>query len=166
MAFGEAWRMTLKNRMWARTQRPIRVAVAAATMASVVAAPVVPSFAQETQAEAKRGHTTPIDHVILIIGENRTFDHVFATYRPQHGEKVNNLLSEGIVNADGTPGPNYSLAAQSEGHDTSTYEIAPRTKTSYVHLPPAATDGAPSQASDNNPPPFATLAGVKAAEGE
>jgi len=26
--------------------------------------------------------TTPIQHVIVIIGENRTFDHVFATYQP------------------------------------------------------------------------------------
>jgi phospholipase C len=24
---------------------------------------------------------TPIKHVIVILGENRTFDHVFATYR-------------------------------------------------------------------------------------
>ena len=27
--------------------------------------------------------TTPIKHVIVIIGENRTFDHVFATYQLQ-----------------------------------------------------------------------------------
>ena len=26
---------------------------------------------------------TPIKHVIIIIGENRTFDHVFATYMPK-----------------------------------------------------------------------------------
>ena len=40
---------------------------------------------------------SPITHVIVIIGENRSFDHVFATYQPKHGETVNNLLSEGIV---------------------------------------------------------------------
>src|SRR5580698_5704833 len=28
---------------------------------------------------------TPIKHVIVIIGENRSFDHVFATYVPQRG---------------------------------------------------------------------------------
>ena len=39
--------------------------------------------------------TTPIKHVIVIIGENRTFDHVFATYQPDHGETVSNLLSKG-----------------------------------------------------------------------
>jgi phospholipase C len=47
--------------------------------------------------------TTPIKHVIVIIGENRTFDHVFATYQPVKGQTIKNLLSEGIVNADGTP---------------------------------------------------------------
>ena len=57
------------------------------------------------------GYTvSPIKHVIVIIGENRSFDHVYATYKPASGEKVNNLLSEGIINADGTPGPNFSLA--------------------------------------------------------
>ncbi len=29
--------------------------------------------------------TTPIKHVIVIIGENRSFDHVFATYQPKTG---------------------------------------------------------------------------------
>ena len=40
---------------------------------------------------------TPIRHVIVIIGENRSFDHVFATYVPRKEEHVWNLLSEGIV---------------------------------------------------------------------
>src|SRR5258706_16159095 len=65
-----------------------------------------------------KGHKTetPIQHVIVIIGENRTFDHVFATYKPSPGESVWNLLSKGIVNQDGTPGPNFSLASQFVGH--------------------------------------------------
>ena len=33
-------------------------------------------------------------------GENRTFDHVFATYEPKRGETIDNLLSKGIVNED------------------------------------------------------------------
>src|SRR5579863_7250149 len=56
--------------------------------------------------------TTPIKHVIVIIGENRSFDHVFATYVPKAGQTINNLLSEGIVKADGTPGPNFIKAHQ------------------------------------------------------
>src|SRR6204780_1641065 len=60
---------------------------------------------------------TPIQHVIVIIGENRSFDHVFATYVPRNGQRVRNLLSEGIVNADGTPGPNFSKAEQNAATD-------------------------------------------------
>jgi phospholipase C len=60
---------------------------------------------------------TPIKHVIVIIGENRTFDHIFATYVPKKGETVNNLLSEGIVNADGTPGPMFNQFQQKAATD-------------------------------------------------
>jgi phospholipase C len=63
------------------------------------------SAAQE--AAKKPATTTPIKHVIVIIGENRTFDHVFATYQPTSTDTVSNLLSKGIVNADGTPGPQF-----------------------------------------------------------
>ena len=56
---------------------------------------------------------TPIKHVIIIVGENRSFDHLFATYVPKSkSEKVLNLFSEGIVNADGSPGPNFAKAHQ------------------------------------------------------
>jgi phospholipase C len=60
---------------------------------------------------------TPIKHVIVIIGENRSFDHVFATYVPKHGQTVWNLLSEGIINADGTPGRNFDKAEQHAAAD-------------------------------------------------
>jgi FtsP/CotA-like multicopper oxidase with cupredoxin domain len=60
-----------------------------------------PSLAAQTSPAAA---TTPIQHVIIIIGENRSFDHVYATYKPKHRQTVSNLLSRGIVNADGTPG--------------------------------------------------------------
>jgi hypothetical protein len=64
---------------------------------------------------------TPIKHVIVIIGENRSFDHVFATYVPKKGESVNNLLSEGIVALDAdknaTPGPNFKKAHQLAASD-------------------------------------------------
>ncbi|HMF89582.1 MAG TPA: alkaline phosphatase family protein [Candidatus Angelobacter sp.] len=56
---------------------------------------------------------SPIKHVIIIVGENRSFDHLFATYEPTHrNEKVLNLLSERIINEDGTPGPNFAKAHQ------------------------------------------------------
>src|SRR5271156_3723145 len=60
---------------------------------------------------------TPIKHVIVIIGENRSFDHVFATYLPKNGESVWNLLSEGIVHKSGAPGPNFYKAEQHAAAD-------------------------------------------------
>jgi len=77
---------------------------------------------------------TPIKHVIVILGENRTFDHVFATYEPQRpGERVDNLLSKGIVTKDGLPGPNYARSAQFSAVVNNTYSINPGQKTPYNH---------------------------------
>ncbi len=73
-----------------------------------------PVFAQQT---GDANTTTPIKHVIVIIGENRSFDHVFATYKPKKGQQVWNLLAEGIINNDGTPGPNFSKARQNAAQD-------------------------------------------------
>ena len=88
------------------------------------------------QSGSNDGNTkTPIKHVIVIIGENRSFDHLFATYRPVNkGETVLNLLSEGIVNADGTPGPKYSAVAQSQAQNTIAYQISPSGKSPYTDL--------------------------------
>jgi len=105
------------------------------------------------------GHTrTPIKHVIVIIGENRTFDHVYATYKPKNDEEqVLNLLSEGIVKADGTPGPNYAKAKQFSAFDGTVYQLSPTTsKAPYATLPPPIAGG--------GPPPFTTVAAAKAAE--
>jgi len=87
--------------------------------------------------------TTPIQHVIVIIGENRSFDHIFATYQPVAGQTVNNLLSEGIVNADGTPGPKFSVAAQDKAWDDSAegYQNAPFNTEAYKTLPPVLAGG-------------------------
>lgn len=54
---------------------------------------------------------SPIKHVIIIVGENRSFDHLFATYAPRD-EKVLNLLSEHIIKADGSPGEEFAKAHQ------------------------------------------------------
>ncbi len=56
---------------------------------------------------------SPIKHVIILIGENRGLDHTFGVYKPKgKGETISNLLSKGIVNEDGTPGPNFAQAQQ------------------------------------------------------
>jgi phospholipase C len=95
----------------------------------------LPASAQTTR--------TPIQHVIVIIGENRTFDHVFATYKPKSGESVSNLLSKGIVNADGTQGPNFPLAYQSSAVDSKpeTFLMNPSSNVTYPVLPPVLAGG-------------------------
>jgi phospholipase C len=108
--------------------------------------------------------TTPIKHVIVIYGENRSFDHLFATYRPKNGQFVNNLLSEGIVDEFGNPGPNASKATQYQATDTTSYSLAPTKAGAYESLPPVMTGGAPSAASDTDPPPFATASAAAAVD--
>jgi phospholipase C len=83
---------------------------------------------------------TPIKHVIIIIGENWSFDSIFATYQSKSGDSVMNLLSQGIVKADGAPGASYSKAKQSSATDTSVYELAPPT-TPYATLPAVHAGG-------------------------
>ncbi|HEY2470835.1 MAG TPA: alkaline phosphatase family protein [Terracidiphilus sp.] len=89
---------------------------------------------------------TPIKHVIVIVGENRSFDHVFATYVPKKGESVWNLLSEGIVKADGTPGKNFSKAAQLAATDSGSdgYLLDPPKDTFAGSVLPAPLAGGPT----------------------
>ena len=89
----------------AQARQHLAVGVSLFAIVANLGAPL-PAAAQDPARESKT--TTPIKHVIVIIGENRTFDHIFATYQPTSSETVSNLLSKGIVNADGTPGPNFS----------------------------------------------------------
>ena len=81
-----------------------------------------------------RKTASPIKHVVVIIGENRTFDHVFATYQPRHGEYVDSLLSKGIINIDGSPGPHYAKARQFSAVDTGLYSINPGGKKAYNQI--------------------------------
>jgi phospholipase C len=106
---------------------------------------------------------SPIKHVIIIIGENRSFDHVFATYRPRNPfEYVSNLLSKGVIKADGTKGPNYKLSAQYNPVDSTNFQLNPTTgKTVYPNIPPPEAGGN-EFASDTTPAPFLTLSAAEA----
>ncbi len=90
---------------------------------------------------------TPIKHVIIIVGENRSFDHLFATYVPPNPqEHVLNLLSEQIVNGDGSPGPRFAAAQQyrlvSAPNGGKFFGSAPLgNKALYTVLPPPDVDG-------------------------
>src|SRR5215468_3431592 len=93
---------------------------------------------------------SPIKHVVVIVGENRSFDHLFATYVPKRKkEKVLNLLSQGIVNADGTPGPNFAKAHQfqiTSAPNFGKFFISAdlKEKTLYTTLPPPDIAGVPA----------------------
>ena len=86
---------------------------------------------------------SPIKHVVVIVGENRTFDHVFATYKAKHGQYVDNLLAKRIIKEDGSPGPNFDLARQKKAVDAppSHFELSPGSKSPYEVLPPALAGG-------------------------
>jgi phospholipase C len=103
--------------------------------------------------------TTPIKHVIVVIGENRSFDHVYGTYRPKNGNSVLNLLSEGIVTQDGSPGPRVAQARQYSTSPQTNYfiSVAAKQKLPYKTLPAptlggSTTGGAPNKAGIESPP--------------
>jgi phospholipase C len=59
-----------------------------------------------------RKTATPIKHIIVLIGENRSFDNIYGTYEPRDGQSVSNLRTKGIVREDGSLGNRAGLAAQ------------------------------------------------------
>jgi phospholipase C len=119
---------------------------------------VVTLYNPNDSQDASNRTRTPIKHVILLIGENRTFDHVFATYTPPAGQTVNNLLSEGIVKADGTPGKNVAKAEQWQASQSGDYTNSPAHTSAYSNLPQMNTGGAPTQ------PYLASVAQAEAVE--
>jgi phospholipase C len=134
----------LRQRKW-----PAAIALGA-MLGAQVAAPI--AYADQGQNNAGQnsgdGSTiTPIKHLIVIIGENRTFDHVFATYQPKHGKSADNLLGKGIINGDGSPGPNAALATQNQVNTPlpATYFISSNNKTAYSPLPTPQLNGAPNK---------------------
>ncbi len=106
--------------------------------------------------------TTPIKHVIIVVGENRSFDNLFATYKPKDpSQQVFNLLSEGIVVAPtGAPGPNFAIGAQHTASDTSVFEISPEQTGSFSTLPqPSTTVGAREMSPATTVLPFTLVDG-------
>lgn len=78
---------------------------------------------------------SPIQHLIVVTGENRGFDHFFATYTPKSGQTIWNLLSRGIVKPDGNPGDQFTLAEQQQTLNTIRYEISPSKVGPFSVLP-------------------------------
>jgi phospholipase C len=140
----------------------VHVSVAAAALNALTA---TAGAADPAQAPNRVHTTTPIKHVIVVIAENSSFDHAFGTFQPRAGETIHNLLSTGIVKADGTPGPNAKKATQFTVTPQPQYFIsAPAvSKTPFATLPPPDLNGVP-QAPSATVPPFLTTAEAAAAE--
>src|ERR1700678_1884736 len=108
---------------------------------------------------------SPIKHVIILIGENRGLDHAFGVYKPKGaGQTISNLLSKGIVNEDGSQGPDFALsqqfsvAAQANG----LYYIGAPSASKFPYnatslMPQPNTNGAP-EAQSATGAPFQTIA--------
>jgi phospholipase C len=108
-------------------------ATALAVLASCIAGPSLAATAT----------TTPIKHLIVVVGENVSFDTLYGTYLPPAGQTIHNLVSQGIVNADGTPGPNYRKAVQYRArNDDGLYTLAPERIGPYAKLPQPMLTGA------------------------
>lgn len=80
---------------------------------------------------------TPIQHLIVVVGENVTFDTLYGTYQPPKGQTVKNLLSQGIVTAKGQPGPLYLTALQrtAVNQPANQYSVRPSIGATYSVLP-------------------------------
>jgi phospholipase C len=102
------------------TLRGLRMAAASVAVLQMSLGPVL-AAAATPGADRSDLTATPVKHVIVIIGENRSFDHVFATYVPTPGNTVHNLLSEGIIQLDANknaiPGPHFQKAHQLSAMD-------------------------------------------------
>jgi phospholipase C len=105
-------------------------------LASIALAMLAACFCSSA-VDASGAVRSPIRHVIVIVGENHSFDNLFGAYRPDagSGQSVMNLLSEGIINPDGTAGPHFSRAEQWQAIDKDKYSIAPARAAPYARLP-------------------------------
>jgi phospholipase C len=131
----------------AKILRAARIAPALVALTQSLFGPLL-----ESVKAADNDTTSPIKHVIIIVGENRTFDHIFATYQPKPGETVNNLLSQGIILADGTKGLNYAKANQFSADITGSpvYELSPTTGKALYSALPTPLAGGPKNVCANN----------------
>ncbi len=147
----------LRRKRWRGLAQVPAIAAAGAMLLAQIAAPL--AYAQGSN---DNNTTTPIKHVILIIGENRTFDNVFGTYKPRNGQTISNLLSRGIVNNNGQPSKNAYIAQQYEANDTypALYSNSPA-KTQLFPTLPQPDVGNPTS---NGTAPFATVADAEAIE--
>src|SRR3984957_11181797 len=140
----------------AQTLRGLRATALSLAMIQMSVGPALATTVQNSNDLPSPGTLgnpqSPIKHVIVIIGENRSFDHVFATYQPKaikgRPQEVLNLLSEGIISLKGTnavPGPLWELAVQKQvSSQGSVFTLSPPS-TDYKTLPNPLAGGPSGQ---------------------
>ncbi len=137
----------------ARASRWLRCPLALAFVGYAISSSAASNPAQASDNSANTA--TPIKHVIIVIGENRSFDNLFATYKPgDPSQQVWNLLSQKIVTKDGAPGVNFAAAAQQRASDTFAdgFLLDPPQTGSFSVLPrPSTTVGAHLFSAAGNP---------------
>jgi acid phosphatase len=122
-------------------------AVFAATLAVIVSP-------YDLMAQAQAQTQTPIDHVIVIVGENHTFDNLFGGYLPRPGQTIMNLLSQDIIDGEGKPGRNFKLALQRTANSRGAYSLNPIRTGPYKTLPQPNTTYATGQPGNIPDPRF------------
>jgi acid phosphatase len=123
----------------------------------LLAAALSSTLGASATAQAPPKTATPIEHLIVVIGENISFDNLFGTYRPKSGATIRNLLSQGIVNRDGSPGPEFTKAAQRRAEVRDTFQVTPHIVGTYGELPRPGTThavGLPRNVPDERFPPL------------
>jgi phospholipase C len=114
-----------------RLMQRFRLGVSALALGQMIAAPAFAAGTTPAAGANDNKTVSPIKHVIIIIGENRSFDHVFATFPAPKGQTINNLLSSGIIKLDANknaiPGPNFAKAHQVAATDAApdTFLLSP-----------------------------------------
>src|SRR5260370_2426552 len=124
------------------------------------------SSADPSAATGRPTTASPIKHVIVVIGENQSFDHLYGTHVPPSGDSISNLLVKGIVRPDGAPGLHFAKAQQltTSGQIGYFISVATKNKTRYTTLPATTLDRAPDTPSPTSPPftlPGDLLAGIQ-----
>jgi acid phosphatase len=108
------------------------------SLACIVVLACAAVAAEQPDESTRRSRTTrtPIKHLIVVVGENISFDALFGGYVAPRGQTVLNLLSQRIIRPDGTPGPNYTRTIQHEGSNRNgLYTVPPDSLQPLPKLP-------------------------------
>jgi phospholipase C len=142
-----------------RTGKKLGLSAAAFTVSLIAAtAGMAKDEAKDNDAADAIKTESPIKHVIILIGENRGTDHTFGVYKPKgKHQTISNLLSKGIVNEDGSPGPNFKLAQQFQVKPQPLYYVGAPKSAKAVYgdrgqMPQPNTAGAPPAQSTTGAP--------------